>query len=561
MNPGRSHSIRCAVVVVTAWMLPACAPVITNQTPGAYSRTMAGSYPMAVNVDPRRSSVFEVAALVDGHPWPLANVAGTQRWESNYLAHPCATVVPYALRVRYHQAEIFGSGYSAAVSEMRAPPVGGYVVSIMPGATPAGCPSTYGRIFTVTTDADGTDVDAADGQCRTESGGCSLRAAVMQANAMPGHDRIDVPPGTYRLTLTGTETMDTPDPRFGDLDVTDAVSIVGSSTAAVVVDGNGTSRLFDVYAMPNGAFVQVVNATLTNGREQGKPGGAVLNRGVLQIERVRIAGNRLSGSEGAGTCGNNIALRQCNRGAGIFNEGTLAVTESTVRENSTCDSTTGGCGAPTGQGGALANHGGSARALVERSLLVNNGARFVGGVINFQGAVEIVNSTIGDHIGGWAVAVLNRDGQVRIKNVTITTSVSGVPVLGVAGAADSMSLQNSLVMIDSWSGGTLCSGSLSSGGFNEIGGPASHNYLTGCTLTGFAATSRRLSVGSLRANGGPTETIALFPRDPSSTSYDPIDKGGIDCPATDQRGVTRSFDGDGDGKQECDPGAFEYGGR
>jgi len=52
-------------------------------------------------------------------------------------------------------------------------------------------------------------------------------------------------------------------------------------------------------------------------------------------------------------------------------------------------------------------------------------------------------------------------------------------------------------------------------------------------------------------NGGPTQTHALKPNSPA------IDAGNPACEVTDQRGVIRPIDGDGDGTALCDIGAFE----
>jgi hypothetical protein len=59
-------------------------------------------------------------------------------------------------------------------------------------------------------------------------------------------------------------------------------------------------------------------------------------------------------------------------------------------------------------------------------------------------------------------------------------------------------------------------------------------------------------LGPLAFNGGPTRTHALLAGSPA---IDHGDNSG--APATDQRGVARRRDGDGNGSQITDIGAFE----
>src|SRR5260221_14200587 len=53
------------------------------------------------------------------------------------------------------------------------------------------------------TTADTVDATPGDGLCADAAGSCSLRAAVMEASTAvtSGGDRVDLPPGLYRLDL------------------------------------------------------------------------------------------------------------------------------------------------------------------------------------------------------------------------------------------------------------------------------------------------------------------------------------------------------------------------
>ena len=54
--------------------------------------------------------------------------------------------------------------------------------------------------FTVNSTSDAIDANPGNGVCETSTPGqCTLRAAIMEANALPGADTINVPAGTYNL--------------------------------------------------------------------------------------------------------------------------------------------------------------------------------------------------------------------------------------------------------------------------------------------------------------------------------------------------------------------------
>ena len=74
-----------------------------------------------------------------------------------------------------------------------------------PSCSPRSSPSRRRRrAATYTVDSTGTADDAVPGNgvCRTAGGACTLRAAVREANAGAGSDRVVVPAGTYTLATT-----------------------------------------------------------------------------------------------------------------------------------------------------------------------------------------------------------------------------------------------------------------------------------------------------------------------------------------------------------------------
>ena len=72
---------------------------------------------------------------------------------------------------------------------------------------------------------------------------CSLREAIIAANANPGPDIITLPAGTYTLTIAGDERgrRGHRRPRHpGDL------TINGAGASTTIVDGGGIDRVFHI---------------------------------------------------------------------------------------------------------------------------------------------------------------------------------------------------------------------------------------------------------------------------------------------------------------------------
>ena len=93
-------------------------------------------------------------------------------------------------------------------------------------------------VFVVNSTGDGADA-VLDGICNTQSGPtpeCTLRAAVQEANAVPGRANIMLPAGEYTLTIPHGSPFNV---TVGDLDVTDDLIIAGAGARTTIVQGGG----------------------------------------------------------------------------------------------------------------------------------------------------------------------------------------------------------------------------------------------------------------------------------------------------------------------------------
>ena len=113
-------------------------------------------------------------------------------------------------------------------------------------------PPAAAAVFFVTKTA-----DTLDGACDAD---CSLREAIVAANALPGADVIVLGAGTYTLTRAGAGEDAA---ATGDLDVTGDLSILGAGAASTVLDGGLLDRVLDVAA---GVRLEMVGVTVHGGK-------------------------------------------------------------------------------------------------------------------------------------------------------------------------------------------------------------------------------------------------------------------------------------------------------
>ncbi|MGB1708403.1 MAG: CSLREA domain-containing protein, partial [Rubripirellula sp.] len=97
-------------------------------------------------------------------------------------------------------------------------------------------------VFTVDSVSDQIDQNPGDGVCAVANlAGCTLRAAIMEANAWGGPDELDqvvIPAGEYFLTLAGNGNL------AGDIDITQSVVLLGAGSASTTIDASGLDRVF-----------------------------------------------------------------------------------------------------------------------------------------------------------------------------------------------------------------------------------------------------------------------------------------------------------------------------
>jgi hypothetical protein len=454
----------------------------------------------------------------------------------------------------------------------------------MGGAAPA-----LGASFTVDATHDAVDASPGDGVCADAGGACTLRAAVMETNALAEADEISLPPGTYVLSIAGAgEDAGA----TGDLDVTDDLTLTapvivnGASEPSAVVDGGGLDRVLQI---TSGAAATISGVTIRNGRPEAG-GGGIANDGSLVLSIVAVTDNRSIFGAGIHNRGaltlthsnirRNIAIPSppisFPGGGGILNEANLAIDDSTVADNQADD------------GGGISSSG--ALALTRVTVSGNTasgeaphgiaGGGRGGGIISFAGSITAENVTISGNeaaaldglsggSGGLGGGIFGgAAGNWSLINVTIAENfASSLPgasqpedegegggILYLGGGE--VSLRNTIVARNQATRGGDCSGPITSLGHNLDSDGT-------CSLTGPGDISNADPlIAPLADNGGPTQTHALIqggcPTDACIVPSPAIDAGdAAACPGTDQRGEPRPFDGDGDGVSECDVGAYE----
>jgi len=170
-------------------------------------------------------------------------------------------------------------------------------IGVLLAANPA-----HAAEFTVKSTDDEGDRTPGDGICATlvPAGfepDCTLRAAIEEANANGEEDTI-----VFDQALSGTITL-----TLGQLVIANDtpaadLSIHGPGASRITVSGNNASRVFRI---SDGADATISGLTISNGSTD--IGGGIYNIGTLKLSNSTVSGNTAtSGSSGGGIYSNSV---------------------------------------------------------------------------------------------------------------------------------------------------------------------------------------------------------------------------------------------------------------
>src|SRR3954447_2000158 len=278
--------------------------------------------------------------------------------------------------------------------------------------------SAAAKVFIVTSAADADAAGAVnDGICTTASDGCTLRAAIREANGTSGPDEVALPARNYVLTIPT------------ELGVSSTVTIDGEGARTTTIDAGGDSRVFNV----TGGSVVMNALSITGGVGSDAGGIAVSGTTELILDRVAVHGNTATGA------GNQRA------GAIDLFQGGLIVRRSALYDNEATASSTN-----QAAGGAVSIAAGADSATFETVTVANNRA----------------TSQNGSTFGGGISAT---GAPVTLRHVTMTGNAASTGGNGgnlYANDLGDIVLENSIVAGGSAQSGPNCRGS--------AGTPVSH---------------------------------------------------------------------------------------
>jgi len=270
--------------------------------------------------------------------------------------------------------------------------------------------------FVVTDTTDAPDVSPGDGQCANSSNRCTLRGAIMEANALAQSDPsrefvIQLRAGTYVLRIGTTQEeynsgiwryiyiggSDSTDAAYDDLDIAAHVTIVGAGRDSTIIE---LCHEFDTesYTVTNCTFRPFeVLPSASLKLEMMKAMGAFVERGGV----VFVHGGATFTLEGV-----SMENGRADYGGQIYNEGTVTILGSILWDPNADE-----------DGGVIYNTG---TLIVENSTFYSGEADHDGGAIYNRGTVMVTNSTFEDNEAGDDGGAIYNAGILSVNTSTFT---------------------------------------------------------------------------------------------------------------------------------------------
>jgi CSLREA domain-containing protein len=331
--------------------------------------------------------------------------------------------------------------------------------------------------FTVNTTA---DVIVANACANNVAGSCSLREAVIEANASPGADTIMVPAGTYTLTIPPNGQNNA---TGGHLDINDGLTIVGTAngdgTPGTIIQagtsaGNGIDKVFSIAAptasglrasfatsMSNVVCQNGVNSA-ANGDTNDPVGGCfdadagAAGTGSVALTNVAVLNNSTV-IPMVGASGGGIAFF-----TEVAASGVVTICQSIIKGNSTADAGGGifvgssvplvlsnsqvlnnqavGGGGQQGGGIAILGPSGSTQSAIHASLVSGNQAGSQGGGIYTTAGLDLDQGTIVTQNTASGSGA-QTGGGLWSNTTNETTTITNVTFTGNDGATSGGAIQ------------------------------------------------------------------------------------------------------------------------
>jgi hypothetical protein len=233
----------------------------------------------------------------------------------------------------------------------------------------------------------------------------------------------------------------------GELALSQSLTIAGPVANPVTISGNQASRVFDITS--SSAIVTLSGLTITQGH--AGEGGGIYNTGTLTVSQCTLSDNSASVLFGVG--------------GGIYNRGTLTVSQCSLSGNRAVD--------VGGVGGGIYNARGTV-TVSQSSLSGNSASEHGGGILNAFGTLTVSQSSLSDN-SAFQGGGIDNTGTVTVSQSSLSgNSASGGYGGGILNVFGTVTVsQSSLSDNAAFEGGGI---------YNEIG--ATLNVLNHSSITG-----------------------------------------------------------------------------